>query len=180
MPADETDRLILDLARIARVARRDAETNERYRVYLKREMPLSNDALDAVVAGIRDAVVPQIDCVACNRCCRTLQIVLDRKDIARLARRRGTTPDAFARAHVATAPDGVQHFAASPCPMLGDDGRCTVYEDRPRACRDYPYLDTPKFRSRSLTMVENVGACPIVFNVWERLKKRVPLPPERA
>lgn len=178
MPDD--DALVLELARIARIARRDAVANERYRVYLKREMPLSNAALDAVVGAIRDEVVPQIDCTACARCCRSLQIVLDRKDIARLARRAGVSPDAFVRRHVAEAPDGVLHFAVSPCPMLGDDGRCTVYADRPKACRDYPYLDTPKFRSRSLTMAENVGACPIVFNVWERLKRRVPIPPDRA
>lgn len=23
------------------------------------------------------------------------------------------------------------------CPMLGDDGRCTIYEDRPQICRNY-------------------------------------------
>ncbi len=24
------------------------------------------------------------------------------------------------------------------CEMLGEDGRCTGYEDRPQVCRDYP------------------------------------------
>lgn len=168
--------LLLDLVRIAADARARRAGDDAYRAWLKERSPLSNDALDAVVAGIRADVEPRVDCVACNHCCRTLSIVLDRKDVARLARRLGTTVDAFVREHVGVAEDGTAHFKGRPCPMLGADGACTVYEDRPRACRDYPYLDTPRVRSRSVTVRENVERCPIVFNVWRRLRAAHPMP----
>ncbi len=29
----------------------------------------------------------------------------------------------------------------SPCPFLGDDNYCSVYEARPKACREYPHTD---------------------------------------
>jgi hypothetical protein len=48
-----------------------------------------------------------------------------------------------------------------------------VYEDRPQACRDFPYLHTKGFRGRSLTALANATMCPIVFNVWQRLKQRL-------
>ena len=164
------------LATIAAQAKANRDTDQRYREWLKERSPLSNDQLDRLVQDIRSDIEPRIDCVACNHCCRTLQVVVDRKDIARLARRLGTTPDEFTRHHVDTAPDGVQHLRRKPCPLLGNDGACTVYEDRPKACRDYPYVDTPRFRARSLTMLENVGHCPIVHNLWETLKAEHPAP----
>ena len=165
-----------DPGRIAADARGRARDDARYREWLKERSPLSNDALDALVARVRAPVEAAIDCIACNHCCRTLQIVLDRKDIHRLARRTGVPVETFVREHVGVAEDGTAHFKRSPCPMLGPDGACTVYEDRPRACRDYPYLDTPRFRGRSLTILENVPTCPIVFHVWRGLQVAHPSP----
>jgi len=161
---------------IAAGSRRNQGRNDRYCAWLKERSPLSNDALDQWVAQLRAIVEPAIDCIACNHCCRTLQVVVDRRDIARLASRLETTPADFTATHVDTAPDGVQHLRRRPCPFLGPDGACTVYEDRPRACRDYPYLDTPRIRSRSHTMLDNVGHCPIVHNVWELLVQSHPAP----
>ena len=34
-------------------------------------------------------------------------------------------------------PGGTVRLAASPCPLLADDGRCGVYEQRPYVCRRF-------------------------------------------
>ena len=57
-----------------------------------------------------------------------------------------------------------------PCPFLKDN-RCTVYEHRPANCRDYPYLHKPDFTHRTLSMIGRLSECPIVFEVWEELKR---------
>jgi uncharacterized protein len=178
---NNSDAIIRELPRIARDSRQQEEENYRFRDYLKLQLPMSNSELDGVVAQITHSVCAQIDCTTCANCCRTLQIVVDNRDIARLAKKRGMGRKEFTAQYVGLAEDGVQYFLSSPCAFLGDDNRCTVYEDRPQACRDFPYLDTPHFRSRSLSMVENTATCPIVFNVWERLKRqfRTPLRPAR-
>jgi len=31
-----------------------------------------------------------------------------------------------------------------PCPLLGDDNRCSIYEDRPIVCRTYSCMDDPR------------------------------------
>ena len=175
-PLDSADGLIRELPRIRRYARQNEEIDYRFRDYLKTRLPLSNDALDGVVQALTAEVWGKIDCLTCGNCCKTLQIVVDDKDIARLAKRLGTTPKAFAAQYVGMAEDGVKHFLASPpCPFLGEGNACTVYEDRPQACRDFPYLHDRNFRSRTLMMIESCATCPIVFNVWDRLKKRFPV-----
>jgi Fe-S-cluster containining protein len=166
------DQIIRDLPRIARYARHNEEQDYRFRDYLKNELAVPDAELDASVRGITDAVWSQIECTSCAHCCKRLQIVVDDRDIRRLADRLKMAVGAFKARYVAVAADKVKHFVSSPCPFLGDDGFCTVYEDRPQACRDFPYLHDAGFRSRSLTMVENVGFCPIVFNVWQELKQR--------
>jgi Fe-S-cluster containining protein len=57
-----------------------------------------------------------------------------------------------------------------PCLFLKDNC-CTVYEHRPANCRDYPYLHKPEFTARALSMIGRLSECPIVFEVWEELKK---------
>jgi Fe-S-cluster containining protein len=56
-----------------------------------------------------------------------------------------------------------------PCPFLKDN-LCSNYECRPQDCRSYPHLHKGGFVSRLWGVVENYGVCPIVFNVYERLK----------
>ena len=171
-----SDGLIRELPRIRRAAKSNAATDETFRDYLKTRLPLSNTELDGVVQEITTEVWSQLDCLSCGNCCKTLQIVVGDKDISRLARRLGMTSSAFAAKYVGVADDGVKHFLSSPCAFLGEGNACTVYEDRPQACRDFPYLTDRNFRSRSLITVENCAICPIVFNVWERLKQRFPVP----
>lgn len=165
------DRIIRDIPLIQRYARHNEAEDYRFREFLKTRANLSTAAMDKVVRDTTDAVWKQIDCTKCANCCRTLQVVVDDTDIARLAARFGVPAKQFARRYVAVAADRVRHIAASPCPFLGDDNRCTVYEDRPRACRDFPYLHDTHFVSRTLTMIDNTAACPIVFNVWQKLKE---------
>lgn len=164
-------RIITELELIQRYARDREDENWRFRSFLK-QLDMDDAGLDAVVGETTDEVWQQIDCRACAHCCRTMEIVVDELDIERLARRLKMQPALFRRKYVRKSRDGGEPCLASPpCPFLrGND--CSVYEDRPKACRDFPYLHEPGFRTRTMTMVENTALCPIVFNTWERLKQR--------
>lgn len=166
------DQIIRDIPLIQRYSRHNEAEDIRFRTYLKVGLNLSNAELDAVVHETTDEVWKQIDCTACANCCRTLQIVVDDKDIRRLAAHFGTTVRQFSREYIRVAEDKTKHFVSPPCPFLRADNLCTVYEDRPQACHDFPFLHRKDFRSRSLTMLDNTATCPIVFNVWQRLKQR--------
>jgi Fe-S-cluster containining protein len=168
------DQLIREIPRIQRYSRHNEAEDWRFRTFLKVRLDLSNAELDAVVQEITDDIWKQIDCLSCGNCCKTLQIVVDDKDIKRLARRLGVSVPEFNRRYIGIAEDTTKHFQGTPCPFLGEGNVCSVYEDRPRACRDYPYLHEPNFRTRTISMIENCETCPIVFNVWQALKKRFP------
>jgi Fe-S-cluster containining protein len=144
-----------------------------FRAFLKNRLKMSNGELDGIVQETTDVVWAQVDCTACAHCCRTFEIVIDDRDIKRLAARLSVSLRSFLAQYVSTEKDGTKRFSSSPCPFLGEDNLCQVYEDRPQSCRDFPYLHTAGFRERSMTMMENVEACPIVFNVWQRLKRRL-------
>jgi hypothetical protein len=135
---------------------------------------MSDSTLDGIVKDITDDVWSQIDCLKCANCCKVLQPSVDAADIKRLAKRLGITPKQFEERYVAPEPDefGDTVLKTMPCVFLGQENKCTVYEDRPKACRDYPYLYKKDFRTRTMSMISNTEVCPIVFNVWQRLKAR--------
>lgn len=164
--------LITNLDLIRQYARRKEKENFRFRAFVKSELDMEEEDLDAAVRETADSVWSQVDCTTCGHCCRTLQIVVDNDDMARLAKRFGLPLPQFQRRYVRRQPDGERVFASTPCPFLKGNV-CTVYEDRPRACRDFPYLHEKGFRQRMLMMIENTELCPIVYNTLERLKKRL-------
>ena len=65
--------------------------------------------------------------------------------------------------------DDIKYLKNTPCKYLKDK-ECTIYENRPFDCKSYPHTHKKNFTSRSLSMIENYEICPIVFNVYERLK----------
>lgn len=164
--------IVTDPDQVERRARDLADQNVHFRSWVKFRCKLPDADLDATVCAATDEVWAHIDCIACARCCRYLQIVVDRDDASRLARRLGMGPAAFLAKYVRTI-DGCTVFAKRPCPFLRE-GACTVYEDRPKACRDFPYLHETGFRDRMLVHIENSVLCPIVFNVLQLFKRRLP------
>src|ERR1041385_714923 len=129
------DPLIREIPLIQRYSRHNEAEDFRFRTFLKVRLNLSNAELDEVVRKTTDEIWQQIDCTTCAHCCRTLQIVVDNKDIQRLALRLGMTPRQFSRKYVQVGEDKTKYLASTPCVFLGADNRCTVYEDRPKACR---------------------------------------------
>lgn len=84
------------------------------------------------LAEKREADVP---CGACNACCRTSHFINVRPEDRRALRR---LPPAYLRPAPDLPPGNLflGFDAAGRCPMLVG-GRCTIYADRPRACRTY-------------------------------------------
>ena len=54
--------------------------------------------------------------------------------------------------------------------FLGEDNYCSIYDVRPKACREFPHTDRIK-QSQILKLTEkNVEVCPAVFSIFEKLK----------
>lgn len=170
--AEASDNLIRDIPLMQRRTRQNEPEDVRFRNRLKYQLEISNAALDTIVHEITDDVWSKIDCTECAHCCKTLQIEVSTKDIARLAAHLEISIKEFTKRYTRIGEDNAKVLKTIPCAFLGKDNLCTVYEARPDSCRDYPLLHKPNFRSRSLFMLESNAVCPIVFNVWQRLKAR--------
>jgi Fe-S-cluster containining protein len=71
--------------------------------------------------------------------------------------------------------DGDKVLQFVPCPFLGVDNYCSIYEDRPKACREFPHTNRAKFHQLTEITSKNVAVCPAVFTMLERLKASLPL-----
>ncbi|WP_372938079.1 YkgJ family cysteine cluster protein, partial [Seonamhaeicola sp.] len=60
-----------------------------------------------------------------------------------------------------------------PCTFLGADNYCSIYEVRPKACREFPHTDRKKFQQISNLTLKNVAICPAAFNIVEAMKQRL-------
>jgi len=165
--------IIREIPLIRRYAESMEDDNWRFRTFVKHRLVMPDDELDRVVQETTEAVSSHIDCTKCANCCRTMQVVVDAADADRLAKRLNMTAAAFAKRHMKFDEHSDGYLSSIPCPFLKENA-CTVYEDRPKACRDFPYLHASGFRTRMIMMIENTGICPIVYNTCERLKSTLP------
>jgi Fe-S-cluster containining protein len=165
-------KLETDVRRIASLAQQSEEANWRFRCFLK-GCDLAVEEIDAMVHGLFRSVSKEIDCRECGNCCEVVQPVLNDDDIARLAGSLGTSAEAFTAEYLVEDMDDEGYtFNSSPCPFLSGKS-CSVYPDRPSDCRSCPHLQKHDFVFRVNQAFSNCSVCPIVFNVYERLKAEV-------
>ncbi len=154
---------------VTKLAEEREEENWRFRSFLK-GVDLDIEELDAIVHGHYEDVSSQIDCCACGNCCREALPVLNTSDVARLASGLNLSEaDVINRFLVPGEEKDTFTFNKKPCPLLAEN-RCTAYPSRPNDCRSFPHLHKEEFVFRLIQVVENCWICPIVFNVFERLK----------
>lgn len=129
------------------------------------------EASDLKIHDFHAFYTSKTDCLTCGNCCRTLGPRLLDKDIERMAKSLRMKTTDFISKYIKTDEDDDLVFNAMPCPFLGDDNYCAVYENRPRACREYPHTDRKKFSQIYLLSVKNAETCPIVFQVLDEIIK---------
>ena len=89
----------------------------------------------------------RFECTQCGNCCTGAPgyVWVNKDEIEALAKRLGLATDEFERQHVRRV--GVRksliEYDNGDCVFFdGQTRRCTVYEDRPRQCRTWPFWDS--------------------------------------
>lgn len=110
----------------------------------------------------RFACHPGVPCF--TECCRDLKLLLTPYDILRLKNRLGLSSEQFLDRHADCVFDenrnlpmlylGMNDDERRTCPFVSAGG-CTVYEDRPSACRIYPIARASRLHRLHGTVVEN-------------------------
>lgn len=135
---------------------------------LKKKKPKS---LDSIVHDAHHRAFEVFDCLECANCCKTIGPRLIDKDIERLAKSLKMKPGKFQDEYILIDEDGDYIFKENPCPFLLGDNYCMVYENRPRACREYPHTDRKRFYQILALSLKNCETCPVVFEIFEELSE---------
>jgi uncharacterized protein len=119
-------------------------------------------------------VFNEINCLDCANCCKSISPTLYNKDIERLAKALRIKPSAFIEQYLEIDDEKDYVFRQTPCPFLDSENYCAVYENRPKACREYPHTDRPRFYQILKLTLKNTFVCPAAYEVMERIKKNIP------
>jgi hypothetical protein len=158
-----------DLNKIKKLSKEKEKENWRFRTFLK-NCDMSSEKIDSVVYRLYRQVSSEIDCKTCRNCCKEMQPALDQEDIEKFSKCLGNSVDQFKDQYlVKDQESGKFVFNKKPCPFLKDN-LCSNYAYRPKDCISFPHLHKKHFTSRLIGVVHNCSICPIVFNVYERLK----------
>jgi uncharacterized protein len=153
------------LAMMARAARQEHAT------LVKRLSATDSRKLDERVHALHEAVFDTINCLDCAHCCRILGPRITDADVRRIAPSLRIKPSAFVEQYLVVDEEGDYIFRSMPCPFLGSDNYCSIYDVRPRACREYPHTDRRRFYQVLTLTLKNSAICPAVFEILERLRK---------
>ena len=153
------------LPAMARAARQE------HAALVKRLTATDPRKLDERVHALHEAVFETINCLDCANCCRTLGPRITDTDVRRIAAALRIKPSVFVERYLRMDEEGDYIFQSMPCPFLGRDNYCSIYDDRPKACREYPHTDRRRVYQVMALALKNSSICPAVFEILERLRK---------
>jgi len=164
-------KIITDIKEIENISHENERENWEFRAFLKR-LNISSKKLDNITHQIYEIVSKEIDCKECANCCKTMRPFFNREDIIRFSTGIKQTVEQFIDKYLEEDKTEINGHIMSekPCPFLKDN-LCSYYDLRPEVCRSFPNIHKNDFRIRLWSVVENCSICPIVFNVYEELKK---------
>ena len=156
----------------AEQARSQRKQNKRYVQKLRAKKPKK---LDDIFHELHDEAFEYTDCLSCANCCKTISPVFTYMDIERIARSLKMRPAEFVETYLYLDEDSDYVLKQAPCPFLAPDNYCLIYEDRPKACRQYPHTNRKGMHKFLNLTLKNAEVCPAVYDIFERLKEELPL-----
>ncbi|HZY81791.1 MAG TPA: YkgJ family cysteine cluster protein [Cyclobacteriaceae bacterium] len=138
--------------------------------FLKGLSKVPDNKLDNMFHETHEEVFSEIDCLQCANCCKTTSPIFYQTDIERVAKALRMKPGDFIEKYLHVDEDKDYVLNSAPCPFLGPDNYCSVYDSRPKACREYPHTDRKKMSQVLDLTYRNSLVCPAVLEILERMK----------
>ena len=158
------------LKNLPKFAKDKNNENKKFFGKLKSKPPKN---LDYVMEELHVAEFKKTDCLKCANCCKTTGPLFTDKDVERIAKYFKMKTQQFIDKYLRIDEDADYVLQGVPCTFLGADNYCSIYEVRPKACREFPHTDRKKFQQISNLTLKNVAICPAAFNIVEEMKRRI-------
>ena len=115
-------------------------------------------------------VFAEIDCLHCANCCKTTPALVSNEDINRISKHLQISSKDFIIKYVTKDDDGDTILNKIPCTFLNADNKCSIYEVRPFACKDYPHTNRKKMQQILELTVKNTEICPAVVRILDNIE----------
>jgi Fe-S-cluster containining protein len=127
--------------------------------------------LDDQFNNRHNAVFKTIDCLSCANCCKTTSPIFREIDIKRIAKNMRMKEVQFIDKYLQLDQENDYVLKSSPCAFLGTDNKCSIYDFRPLACKEYPHTDRKNMHQILDITLMNSLICPAVAKVVEEIVK---------
>ncbi|HNP22287.1 MAG TPA: YkgJ family cysteine cluster protein [Panacibacter sp.] len=143
-----------------------AERQKMYKQFLDRA---DKNAVLKQLPDLHEQAFEKIDCLDCAACCKNYSPRFKTPDIKRISKYLRMKESVFIETYLRIDEDGDYVVTSKPCPFLGSDNLCSIYDTRPSDCARFPYTDEDVFIKRMNITLKNSTFCPIVYYVLESL-----------
>lgn len=140
-----------------------------YKVYARYLEKADKKKVFKRLPDLHEEAFSNIDCLNCAACCKNYSPRFKTPDIKRISKHLRLKESVFIDTYLELDNEGDYVVKKSPCPFLGSDNKCSIYEVRPSDCERFPYTDEDVLINRARITLKNSGFCPAVFFVMERL-----------
>ena len=160
----------MDLQKYKNLALKKQKEHKKFLDSLKKKPPKN---LDYITQESPDIVFNEINCLDCANCCKTTGPLYTEKDIERIAKHLRMKPSDFETKYLRIDEDNDKVLQNLPCFFLNEDNNCSIYDVRPKACREYPHTDRKKVYQINNLTIKNTIICPAAFTWLEILSKKI-------
>jgi len=150
--------------------KKSAEHQKQYKQWLQRAD--KNKVLRAL-PDLHEEAFEKVNCLDCAACCKNYSPRFKTPDIKRISKHLKMKEGQFIETYLRLDEDGDYVVNTKPCPFLGTDNYCSIYDQRPSDCERFPYTDEDVILKRPQLTLKNSTFCPITYYVLERLSGEV-------
>jgi uncharacterized protein len=146
-----------------------AEHQKEYGRFLKRA---DKNKVLKQLPDLHEEAFEKIDCLQCANCCKNYSPRFKTPDIKRISKHLRMKEGDFIQTYLRLDEEGDYVVRSKPCPFLGTDNYCGIYDVRPSDCERFPYTDEDVILKRPNLTLKNSSFCPITYYVLEHLIKQ--------
>lgn len=148
------------------------KSEERQKLYKNYLLKADKNKVLKQLPDLNETAYEKINCLNCAACCKNYSPRFKTPDIKRIAKHLDMKEGVFIEKYLNLDEEGDYVVNTKPCPFLGDDNYCSIYDVRPSDCARFPYTDEDVVLKRVPLTLKNSTFCPIVYFVLEELIKK--------
>ena len=147
----------------------EKKSKERQKIYKQYLHRAQKNTVLRQLPALNDEAFEKVDCLQCANCCKNFSPRFKTPDVKRISKLLRQRESEFIENYLKVDEEGDYVVSTTPCPFLGADNYCSIYEDRPSDCRRFPYTDEDVIIKRQPLTLKNSTFCPITYYVIEKL-----------